>query len=169
MESDKHPHDFSSQLPEKDFFKALEKRLSAIPSQKNQNWHSDLRDKNLFHVPNGYFDSLEARLVLSTKSSQNQSKNLPFKTITWTRFAAAASILLIGISAFLYVVNTPSVNLIANELETVSDTEIIAYLENSGTGNFILEDFETLHVPVSNDLDGIEKEDLKKYADEYGI
>lgn len=169
MESDKHPHDFSSQLPEKDFFKALEKRLSAIPSQKNQNWYSDLRDKNVFRVPNGYFDSLEERLVLSTKSSQNQSKNSPFKTITWTRFAAAASILLIGFSTFLYFENTISPNSFANELETVPDTEIIAYLENSGTGNFILEDFETLHVPVSTDLDGIEKEDLKEYADEYGI
>lgn len=169
MESGKHPQDFSSQLPEKDFFKALEKRLSAIPSQKKQNWYSNLRDTNVFQVPNGYFDSLEARLVMNTKKSQSQTKQAPFKTITWTRFAAAASILLIGISTFLYVENTPSVNLDANELETVSETEIIAYLESSGTGNFILEDFEILHVPVSTDLEGIEKEDLKKYVDEYGI
>jgi hypothetical protein len=67
------------------------------------------------------------------------------------------------------MINSSSSSTVAAELEAVTEVEIIAYLESSGTGNFVLEDFESLQIPVSTNLESIDTEDLKKYADEFGI
>ncbi|MFN3589419.1 MAG: hypothetical protein ACK4UP_08555 [Spirosomataceae bacterium] len=169
MEQDKQKHTLSTNVPDKDFFKALEERLSAIPLETKLDWKLELRDKNMFQVPTSYFDSLEARLLSKTIQSKQLEKKSPFGMITWARFAAAASVLLIGAASLVYMMDSASSKSVVTELETVTEAEIIAYLESSGTGNFVLEDFESLQIPVSTNLENIDAEDLKEYADEFGI
>lgn len=173
MEQDNHKHGFSSDVPNKDFFKALENRLQAIPSQKKQDWRLELRDKNVFQVPTGYFTTLESRLISVSTQANSHKNNSPFQVFTrtsLTRFAAAASIVLCAMAFTGYLLMQKSMpNQVANNLENISEAEIIAYLESSGTGNFVTEDFETMQVPISTNLDGIDVEDIQEYANEYGI
>ncbi len=103
----------------------------------------DVKQEDLYSVPEGYFDSLEDQILASTVDSKDQSEDpslslTPKKVISirsrrWIWSAAAAVVVGIGCFAYLQQDGASSVN---NEtfnvdyLAQVSETDILAYLED---------------------------------------
>lgn len=100
-------------------------------NHESDNWQSEapqlaqMEKINPFQVPQGYFDTLSARIQNRIDAQEKPKSGLKMIPI-WAKYAAAACITLaLGITLYLNL-NQNQVNF--NEL---SDEEIIAYLETN--------------------------------------
>lgn len=117
-----------------------------------------------FTVPAGYFDALPTTIlnrVTRDRSTATVSKMVP-RTRTWLRYAAAACVVFaIGIIGYAGLVSQPE----EHHLDTVSDQEIISYLELYGEPTDIT--YMTEYLDEEGDttieLDELSEADIEAY------
>ena len=135
----------------------------------------DLEKKNVLQAPEGYFDDLSANISHRIKNvkSRDTITFFPSKQILWG-VAASLALLLVSWIVFRNVDNNDSNS---NEfLASISDQEIIAYLEYEDLSSFDLSErvlvdslnFQENSVIPELDIDEIDQYDLMELYEEIG-
>lgn len=141
---------------------------------------NDLKNKNVFKVPEGYFNNLSEELLIKIKDQQKGRvfHLMPVKKVI--RYAAAALLAgVISVSAWIFFQNSRSVDQATADItgiEKISNAEMENYLETSSVasadgnteGNSVAssdlkeEDMQELLADVSD-------EELQEYLDQHAV
>jgi hypothetical protein len=107
--------------------------------------------KNLFKVPENYFDLLEEKTI-----SQSVSKKVSIFTLSMVKYASAAVVLLaLSFGIYLNYQNTQTVD---HKLSTIPDEEIVNYLKFHSDANDVnliienLDDVSTFESDISQEI-----------------
>jgi hypothetical protein len=101
----------------------------------NEDQHQENRlkslagNKNPFQVPDGYFDNLPDHLIQVVKENSNQKKNYFQQIPTFTRYAAAAIVIIMVAWSMVYLFN--GVEGSSEEMLTFTHGEIYQYNFNN--------------------------------------
>lgn len=135
----------------------------------------DLDKKKVLQAPEGYFDDLSADIVNKIKNDKSQ-KTIAFSSSRHIFLSVAASLALLLVSwvVFRSVVNNESKG--EDFLASISDQEIIAYLEYEDLSSFDLSErvsvdslnFQENSVIPELDIDEIDQYDLMELYEEIG-
>ena len=140
---------------------------------------NDLRDKNVFEVPQGYFDHLADELLAKAKDKQTGRifHLAPARKII--RYAVAALLAgVISVSAWIFFHDRPTLNAAADltGIEKISDDEMETYLESSSvapaesnTELNSIASFDLKEEDVKELLADVSDEELQEYLDQQGL
>ena len=87
--------------------------------------------KNIFQVPEGYFEQLSEKINARINEEVKETKVIPLYRQSWVKYAAAV-VLLVIVSVVALIVNRPSTDI---SFATLSNDEIIEYLWEEGISN----------------------------------
>lgn len=136
---------------------------------------TDLKIKNAYQVPDGYFDNLDQRLLYTVKSQRKTKGILINFNKRVLRYSMAALIAgVVSVAAWMFFQNKPAVNTggeLAN-MEKISNDEMMAYLDsttdvpgdNSGNAFFTMKEDD-----VKELLTDLPDEELQQYLDQQAI
>lgn len=143
-----------------------------ISEQKIKN----LVEKDGFMVPKSYFEDLEDNIVNKTneESTNNDTPIIPLskKRNIWTRYSAAAAVLLIGVGTYFTLTdnNTSDSNEIVSttvELQKISDAELVNYLAQVSNTDELMQLSTIIHETSDMSTKQIEtdikNEDIEEY------
>ncbi|MEJ7769750.1 MAG: hypothetical protein WKF89_18165 [Chitinophagaceae bacterium] len=140
---------------------------------------NDLRNKNVFTVPEGYFNQLAQEMLNRVKQTQKGPLIRLFPSKNIFRYSVAALLAgIISVSAWLFIQDSkpvsPSTDLTG--IEKISDDEIVSYLENSSvspaegngeSGSFA--SFELKVEDVKEMLADVPDEELQLYLEQHAV
>lgn len=122
-----------------------------------------MEKKNPYLVPDGYFESLQSRIVQKVNSAQGEksrSKIIPM----WTKYAAAACLTIaMGITLYLKLnQEKPTIN-----WAEIPEEEIVSYLENHLDDSDTQLLFDQQNTQQTNiRLENINNQDLENYLNQ---
>ncbi|MCK5279786.1 MAG: hypothetical protein KAK04_14630 [Cyclobacteriaceae bacterium] len=136
----------------------------------------DIKKKNIYSVPDKYFDQLPARI----QSRVNEKKPVFGLSLNWSlAFKVAAPALALVLILFYFDISTTDNSTLSSDelLAQVSTDDLIAYLETTDiTADEIIEELDLSNIeldfyeegPIMQDMD-MNDEDIDALLDEYGI
>lgn len=152
-----------------DYFEQLTDDIQAAVSVQK------LKEENLYEagylVPDGYFDSLGGRISkrLASEEVTSKKRNSSKTRLLWTRYAAAASVVLIlSVAAVLKIRDNSSIE---GRLHRIPGNEIITYLQlysDRSDTPVIIENLgpDAEIFSVSSDLS---KDEIEEYINTVGL
>jgi hypothetical protein len=134
----------------------------------------DIPKKNVFEVPEGYFDRLPG-IIQSRVTTENAAPSW-ISSWGWSlRYAVPALVLIVAGLFWLPIRGTKSPN-IANELALIEPQQLGLYLEEHGLSTEDLMETTTWDAGDLQDLENavysqypIEDKEIKKIEDEYNV
>ena len=136
----------------------------------------DIKKKNIYSVPDKYFDQLPARI----QSRVNEKKPVLGLSLNWSlAFKVAAPALTLVLILFYFGISTTDNSTLSSDemLAQVSTDDLIAYLETTDiTIDEIIEELDLSNIeldfyeegPIMQNMD-MNDEEIEALLDEYGI
>ncbi len=155
------------------YFTSLE---SAIQSKIAEQNIRDYADQDGFVAPTSYFEDLENKILLRVKQIDEPAKvDTPVVSLSkwrtnWSKYSAAAVILLIGIGTYLSFSDNPSEQVeIATtvDLQKISDAELVNYLAQESNSQELIQLTQLIDAKPSELIEQLESdindEDIEEY------